>query len=335
MVLLGPSGCGKTTLLRCVAGLERPDAGEILINGRVVFSKERNIFVPPNKRDISMIFQSYALWPHMTVFDNVAYPLRSSKRARKEVRTRVMDILELMGLAHVEHRHPGRISGGQQQRVALARALVARPDVVLFDEPLSNVDALVRKRLRIELVRMQKDFGFCGMYVTHDQEEAMEVGQRITVLNHGTVAAVDTPAGIYRNPPSREIAQFIGSANVCHVTVDGARGSAVLVTEDSLGTVEVANADAALATRGARKQIIVRPEHVLLDPSPAPDPDERNCWNGTVETRMFAGATTTYIVRCRDVRFEVSSSDDDYVEGQDVTVRIPPRRVLLVDQDAA
>jgi iron(III) transport system ATP-binding protein len=173
VVLLGPSGCGKTTLLRCIAGLERPDSGEILIDGKVVFSSAKGIELPPEKRNLGMVFQSYALWPHMAVFKNVAYPLRSGRRAGvEEVQQRVTEALTRVGLESYAMSYPGQLSGGQQQRVARARAIVATPGLVLFDEPLSNLDAKVRERLRVELLALQRGIGFASLYVTHDQIEA-------------------------------------------------------------------------------------------------------------------------------------------------------------------
>ena len=229
VVLLGPSGCGKTTLLRCVAGLERPDAGEIVIDGRVVFSAERSIFVPPEQRGVSMIFQSYALWPHMTVAQNVGYPLESRNLPAAVIRERVQEALRLVGIGGLDTQYPGRISGGQQQRVALARALVGNSSVVLFDEPLSNVDAQVRSQLRFELKRMQRQLGFSGLYVTHDQVEAMELGHRVAVLQSGRLAALDTPRGVYDNPPSRYVADFVGVSNFLPGTVRGTDGGTAIV----------------------------------------------------------------------------------------------------------
>jgi ABC-type Fe3+/spermidine/putrescine transport system ATPase subunit len=214
VVLLGPSGCGKTTLLRCVAGLERPDRGTIVIDGRTVFSAAKGIWEPTERRQLSMIFQSFALWPHMTVFENVAYPLRCRRTAEAEVRRRVEETSAIVGIGGLGGQHPGRISGGQQQRVALARALVAGSTVVLFDEPLSNVDAQVRAQLRLELKLMQKRIGFSGLYVTHDQTEAMELGHRVAVLERGRIAALGQPRDIYENPDSEYVASFVGTANI-------------------------------------------------------------------------------------------------------------------------
>ena len=188
VVLLGPSGCGKTTLLRCVAGLEEPDSGEIYINDQLVFSSRAGVLVPPHLRPVSMVFQSYALWPHMSVFDNVAYPLRSRKfGTAKQVQDRVQDVLAIMCLDALARQFPGQLSGGQQQRVALARAIVPGTGVVLFDEPLSNVDARIREQLREEIRRMQRRLKFSALYVTHDQVEAMAVADQIAVLDDGRI----------------------------------------------------------------------------------------------------------------------------------------------------
>ncbi|HEX6511766.1 MAG TPA: ABC transporter ATP-binding protein, partial [Chloroflexota bacterium] len=213
LVLLGPSGCGKTSLLRCIAGLERPDQGEIFIHGKAVFASSSGLALPPEDRHLSMVFQSYALWPHMSVFENVAYPLRNLKLKDAEVRERTTAVLGVVGLADYAAAYPGQLSGGQQQRVALARAVVANEGVVLFDEPLSNLDAKVRDRLRVELLALHRDIGFSALYVTHDQTEATALGDRIAVMDVGTVAQVGTPPEIYRQPNSRYVAQFIGSAN--------------------------------------------------------------------------------------------------------------------------
>ncbi|MDE3078339.1 MAG: ABC transporter ATP-binding protein, partial [Chloroflexota bacterium] len=202
LVLLGPSGCGKTTLLRCIAGLERPDSGELYVQGRPVFSSSTHVWLPPERRQLSMVFQSYALWPHMTVFENVAYPLRNVKVPAAEVRERTEAVLGVVGLGAYAPAYPGQLSGGQQQRVALARAIVANEGVVLFDEPLSNLDAKVRERLRVDLLALQRDIGFSALYVTHDQTEATALGDRIAVMSTGRMAQSGTPVEIYDRPSS-------------------------------------------------------------------------------------------------------------------------------------
>src|SRR5882724_6311538 len=207
--LLGPSGCGKTTTLRCVAGLEEPSSGRIAIADRSVFDADTNIFLPANQRDLGMVFQSYAVWPHMSVFENAAFPLRMSRDRRwsmAEIRKRVTRTLETMDLAAVADRSAALLSGGQQQRLALARALVAEPRLLLLDEPLSNLDALLREQMRIELRRLQKEIGITTVYVTHDQSEALALSDRIAVMTTGRIAQIGTPHQIYQQPGSAFVA---------------------------------------------------------------------------------------------------------------------------------
>ena len=212
--LLGPSGCGKTTTLRCVAGLERPDEGEIVIGERKVFSSRERIFVPANKRDVGMVFQSYAIWPHMTVFKNVAYPLKAKYRSRNEIQEKVGKALKLVGLEELGDRLAPRLSGGQQQRVALARALVAEPNVLLLDEPLSNLDAKLRNQMRWELKDLQRRLGTTTLYVTHDQVEALAISDEIALMNKGRIVQLGTPQEIYGSPVNEFAADFIGAANI-------------------------------------------------------------------------------------------------------------------------
>ena len=206
VTLLGPSGCGKTTTLRCIAGLERPDAGDIRIDGKTVTSVKRAINRNPEHRNIGMVFQSYALWPHMTVFDNVAYGLRVRRAPGSVVRERTMRALELVGLPDMAGRYATRLSGGQRQRVALARAIVYEPKVVLFDEPLSNLDAKLREQMRIELVRLQKEVGITSIYVTHDQSEALIMSDRVVVMNKGVIQQIGDPHSIYARPVNAFVA---------------------------------------------------------------------------------------------------------------------------------
>lgn len=214
-VLLGPSGCGKTTLLRCLAGLEHPDEGQLTIDGRPVFGPKIRT-VEPQDRPVGMVFQNYALWPNMNVADNVGFPLTTGPRdqriSKEQIRERVDEVLAIMGIASLGDRAIGQLSGGQQQRVALARAIVAGTDVVLFDEPLSNIDAKVREQLRHELRAMQQDLGFTAVYVTHDQAEAMELADQITVMRAGRVMQTGSARDVYDRPRSRYVAEFIGTA---------------------------------------------------------------------------------------------------------------------------
>ena len=222
LVLLGPSGSGKTTLLRCVAGIERPSAGVITIDDRVVVGPRG--FVAPEKRGLAMVFQDYALWPHLTVAKNVAFPLATSRRTKAERSARVSDLLERVGIAHLAERYPNELSGGEQQRVALARALSAEVGLVLFDEPLSNLDADRREQLRVEIATLTRAAGVTAIYITHDQSEAFALADRVGVLNHGRLVQLDTPEAIYRRPINAFVARFTGLAGefpVSSVTMTG------------------------------------------------------------------------------------------------------------------
>ncbi len=221
ITLLGPSGCGKTTMLRMIAGFERPTQGEIAIREQVVSSKK--VFIPPEKRDIGMVFQSYAVWPHMTVFDNVAYPLRIKKLPQGEVEHRVGALLQVVHLGRYAQRMPGQLSGGQQQRVALARALVMNPRLLLLDEPLSNLDAKLREGMRYEIKEIQRELGITVVYVTHDQTEAMAMSDRIVVINRGVIQQVGTPQEIYRTPANQFVADFVGRVDFLRGAVRGGR----------------------------------------------------------------------------------------------------------------
>jgi iron(III) transport system ATP-binding protein len=221
VTLLGPSGCGKTTMLRMIAGFEKPSAGEIRIDDRVVSSAK--VFVPPEKRGIGMVFQSYAVWPHMTVFDNVAYPLKIAKLPRTEIKKKVETVLQTVHLSQYAKRIPSQLSGGQQQRVALGRALVSEPKLLLLDEPLSNLDAKLRESMRFEIKEIQRTFGITVVYVTHDQTEAMAMSDRVFVINRGIVQQVGSPADVYRRPANQFVADFVGKVNFLRGEAGGGR----------------------------------------------------------------------------------------------------------------
>jgi iron(III) transport system ATP-binding protein len=253
VVLLGPSGCGKTTLLRCIAGLERPDAGRIFIDGEPVFDSDRGLFVPPEQRSVSMVFQSYALWPHMTVAQNVAFGLERRRVGRAERDRRVKAVLDLVGLAQFAERRPAQLSGGQQQRVAIARTLAIEPDVLLLDEPLSNLDAGLRAGVRAELVELQRRLGLTTILVTHDQEEANAAADRMAVLNEGRVLQVGAPTELYDRPADRFVAGFLGTANLVEgIVADGgfrAGALALAVPDASPGPATLALRPQALGLR--------------------------------------------------------------------------------------
>src|SRR5574344_1750142 len=223
VTLLGPSGCGKTTTLRMIGGFESPDEGEIYLGDKPINA------LPPNKRDTAMVFQSYALLPHYNIFDNVAYGLKLRKLPKEEIRDRVLKILDLVELTGMETRMTNQLSGGQQQRVALARALVIEPSVLLFDEPLSNLDAKLRVQMRTEIRRIQQEVGITAIYVTHDQSEAMAISDNIIIMNKGVVAQKGTPQEIYYNPVNEFVADFIGEANFLRGTMKGIEGNLAIM----------------------------------------------------------------------------------------------------------
>ncbi len=258
MVLLGPSGCGKTTTLRIIAGLEKPD------EGRVFFGERDVTHLPPRERNVSMVFQSYAVWPHMTVYDNIAFPLRIRRVPEHEIRRRVRWAAELLGIEELLDRYPAQLSGGQRQRVAVARAIVVEPDVMLMDEPLSNLDAVLRVRMRSELKKLQRRLGYTTIYVTHDQVEAMTMGDRIAVMNRGRIVQVGPPTEVYENPANTFVATFIGSPqmNLIEARVTQRDGARVLDT----GDFQLPAPDR--LEPGRRVLVGVRPEHVSLSPIP-------------------------------------------------------------------
>jgi len=329
VVLLGPSGCGKTTLLRCIAGLERPSSGSISIGGRTVYSSSPAVLIPTERRKISMMFQSYAVWPHMTVRKNVAYPLESQGVRRAEILQRVTSVLERVGIGDLADQHPGQLSGGQQQRVALARSLVVDPQVVLFDEPLSNVDAKVREQLRVELLTMQRKLKFAALYVTHDQEEAMHMADRLAVMRSGRVEQLGTPAGIYGSPNSHYVANFVGRMNQWSVVradgfiVDTEIGQVVLDSDNVGQSVDIAG--------GA--VMLVRPENLsirLEDDAPA----RENEFVGTVISGMFLGSHTEYIVESSGVLLRVWTPERTPIpDGARVRMTFDRRNVTILPRD--
>ena len=278
--LLGPSGCGKTTTLRCVAGLEHPDRGEIAIGGEVVYSSERNIFVPPHARNIGMVFQSYAIWPHMTVFDNVAFPLRhkSPRPSRETIRDKVRAALALVHLEGLEERPAPYLSGGQQQRLALARALVAEPRVLLLDEPLSNLDAKLREEMRQELRDVVERLGVTTLFVTHEQIEALTMSDMIGVMKDGSIAQEGPPADIYQRPAGSFVADFVGKTNMLHGKIVGDDG-----VETAVGTLLCSLNQGG---PGENVTLTIRPENIRITDAAAAGP---NILAGRVETVVYLG----------------------------------------------
>jgi iron(III) transport system ATP-binding protein len=286
LVLLGPSGCGKTTLLRCVGGLEHPTEGQVFLAGKLFTSVADGINLPPERRNLGMMFQSFGLWPHMTVMENVAYPLQNRKGlSRAEIASRVAAMLGTMRVGALGDRYPGQLSGGQQQRVALARALVASPTALLFDEPLSNVDAQVRKRLREEIRLMKNERGFAGVYVTHDQEEAMALADVLAVMQDGEIRQIGTPWEVYRRPKSLYVAHFVGEANTLPGRVVGVEGRRI-VTETDIGRVSIDDVEPAPRV-DARGHVVLRPEDIKV--SSPHDAAGANVFQGKVVNAVLLG----------------------------------------------
>ena len=285
--LLGPSGCGKTTTLRSIAGLERPRAGEISVSGQVVYSSAKRVFVAPNRRGFGMVFQSYAIWPHMTVFENAAFPLQvgRTRLSRRDIKERVMRVLTAVQLDPLADREATKLSGGQQQRLALARALVMEPALLLLDEPLSNLDAKLREKMRFELKRLQRELRITTVYVTHDQSEALALSHQIAVMNEGRIQQIGTPREIYELPGSQFVADFVGNTNF----IEGTVAAGGVRTE--LGNIRVATNDLRPDDTVA---ISVRPEDVdLMETRPSSD----NVWEGRVEQKVFLGEAVDFQVK--------------------------------------
>ncbi len=307
--LLGPSGCGKTTTLRMVAGFERPSEGRILIDGVDVAD------LPPFRRPTNTVFQSYALFPHLSVEDNVAFGLRRKRVPKDEVRRRVAAELERVGLAREANRKPRQLSGGQQQRVALARALINLPTVLLLDEPLGALDLKLRKGLQIELKRIQREVGITFIYVTHDQEEALTMSDRIAVMNHGVIEQLDTPEALYERPRTTFVAGFIGVSNLMPAQVTSANGSVGELRLDSGVQIRAEGVDE-LAV-GERCYAVVRPEKLRIQRADEPSVGDRPSVEGLVESSLYLGTATQFVVRLPDgVAITVLVPNADAVERQ-------------------
>jgi iron(III) transport system ATP-binding protein len=296
--LLGPSGCGKTTTLRSIAGLEKPTAGEIEIDGRLIYSSDKGIFVAPNKRNFGMVFQSYAIWPHMNVYQNVAFPLEVRRLGRKQIREKVMRMLNAVALDQLVDRDATKLSGGQQQRLALARALVMEPQLLLLDEPLSNLDAKLRDRMRLELKRLQRDFDLTTVYVTHDQSEALALSHEIAVMNEGRVVQIGTPRQIYEQPRDQFVADFVGSTNFIAGTVSALRDARCVVSS-AVGELTAQAGEG--VSKGCTVTVSVRPEDIELSEGEPVAAGDDNVFKGTVSGKEFLGDCLDFHVKVGDV----------------------------------
>jgi iron(III) transport system ATP-binding protein len=293
--LLGPSGCGKSTTLNCIAGLERPTGGRITVGGTTFVDTDRKVFRTPEERNLGMVFQSYALWPHMTITANLAVPLRIRKASKAEQTRLIEEALDKVGLAHLGERYPHQLSGGQQQRVALARALVYSPSVLLLDEPLSNLDAKLREQARAWLKRLQTDLGITTVYVTHDQDEALALSDRIAVMSGGDMLQIASPHEIYETPATAEVAAFVGRCNFLRGTVEQRADRIVRVRLEDSGDVVTVESPHPVA-EGQDVTVAVRPER--LDVLPADRPaDTVNALETTVLTSSYVGSRYEYDLR--------------------------------------
>ena len=321
MTFLGPSGCGKTTTLRMIAGLIEPTEGEISVGGKLLSSPGTKV-VPPEKRNMGMVFQSYAVWPHMTVFENVAFPLRNLKKSKEEIVKRVRAALELVKLDGLEDRYPSNLSGGQQQRVALARAMAIEPDILLFDEPLSNLDAKLREEMRFELKEIQRRIGVTSIYVTHDQAEAMAISDRIAVMSHGQIKQIGKPREIYDSPEDPFTAEFIGLANF----FPGKATSEKTVCLAGRQELEIDGCRA--LNMGADVILSIRPHNIKIYKEVN---KTRNELQGIVEKGAYLGDKVDYRVRVGDSILRIQTPPGEvFTEGTKVCLHLPAEKISVI-----
>ena len=328
--LLGPSGCGKTTLLRMVIGFYSIEGGEIRINGNVVNN------IPTNKRNMGMVFQNYAIFPHMTVFENVAFGLKNRKVPKDEIAKQVDEILKVVKIDHLKDRKPAKLSGGQQQRVALARAIVIHPEVLLMDEPLSNLDAKLRIEMRNAIKRIQHQVGITTIYVTHDQEEALAISDRIAVMNGGVIQQIDTPKRIYQRPANVFVSTFIGLSNLFHTVIQEREGKKwVAFEEDSSYGVAMENLSPQAAD-GMKTVASVRPEEFFIRPVGEQE-ENREGIPAVVQSSVFLGISTHYFLRTqsgKEVEVIQNSDETDTIPaGAQVLLTVEPRRINVFTED--
>ena len=331
--LLGPSGCGKSTTLRCVAGLEHPDAGRIEVGGRALFDSATNTLLPAHVRDSAMVFQSYAVWPHMTVFENVAFPLRVQRKSKGHIHEQTMRALDMVGLSDTHSRSATLLSGGQQQRVALARAIVKDAKVLLLDEPLSNLDAELRLAMRRELRDLQQRLGITTLYVTHDQDEALSLSDRIALMRNGRIVELGTPEDLYLKPRDPFTARFIGQVDLVPSRIVGREGDQV-VLETPFGVpihaMQIADASPDLVDVA----LLIRPEHVDIQPqdsSVAGSVTDNNLLTGEITETQFSGKLQEYTVSVNGSPLRVQSlSRRIFHVGQRVDLALPRERCIVV-----
>ena len=325
--LLGPSGCGKSTTLLSLAGFHTPERGTIAVGDDTFFDASRRVDVAPERRNLGIVFQSYAVWPHMTVFANLAFPLKVRKLKRKAIASRVRDTLELVEMADYADRYPHQLSGGQQQRVALARALVYSPSVMLLDEPFSNLDAKLRERARMWVKDLQKTLGLTTVFVTHDQDEALSMSDRIAVMNAGRIQQIGTPEDVYRRPSNRFVAEFVGRVNLLAGRIASNDGGMLVVdVADSRHRLTLAAPPG--APLAPNVTVAVRPEAVALMPSDAAV-NGTNTWDADVESVAFLGDHYEYKLSAGSIPLLVQTPRR--VDGERIKVHIPAEACAVVD----
>lgn len=325
--LLGPSGCGKTTTLRLLAGLETPDAGEIILDGRCLAAPARGICLAPDKRHVGMMFQSYAIWPHLTVFENVAFPLRVRREPTALIKTRVLETLEIVGLGGLENRGATQLSGGQQQRVALARAIVYTPSLLLLDEPLSNLDVKLREQMRTELRALQQRLNLAVVYVTHDQAEAMSLSDRIAMFNKGRLEQVGTPTEIYERPLTRFVGDFLGRTIIVRGTMRKDAGRSWVEVEGR-GRIAVAAGANGQFSDGEPMRILSRPEDIALLPMGEMGPNEVT---GKIERITYMGDHLEYTVSAAGRMLLLpATKKENYPVGSEIRLAFDPACITLL-----
>lgn len=319
VTLLGPSGCGKTTTLRTIAGFYYPDEGEVFFDDKIMNN------IPPNKRDTAMCFQSYALFPHMSVWDNISFGLKMRKIPPKEQKKRIEKAMEMLSLSELGNRKPGQLSGGQQQRVALARSIVTEPKVLLFDEPLSNLDAKLRVQVRVEIREMQKRLGITAIYVTHDQDEALAISDRIVIMDQGRIEQLGDPYTIYRKPQTRFVAGFIGMANIFDAEVLEVTHS-ICKVQAPFGTLIIDAQGQEIPKRGEIIHLSFRPEDMKIR-----NKESQNVLTGTVIQAVFMGNITDLFIDVQGFRMRAQSDDEAKIVASDtITFGISPKAFSLL-----
>lgn len=330
VVLLGPSGCGKTTLLRLIAGFIQPNEGQVLVDDKVVSTPYE--MIPPDKRQMSMVFQSYAIWPHKNVFQNVAYGLEIQKVDKAEIERRVMDALKVVQLDGLSKRYSTELSGGQQQRVALARAIVVQPELLLLDEPLSNLDAHLRIEMREELKDLHDRLGITFIFVTHDQSEAMVLGDRICLMNKGILVQEGTPKELYETPVSVFAAEFIGTSNVFRGQGGGKANGSITINAP-FGPVVVGQQVDVVENASGDVPFCIRPEWIEMDK--AVSSDAKNLFKATVTKRVYYGRHIHYVADLAGTTIDIETPFDIEVDvGTEVSIAFPPHRCVCLKDDA-